>query len=92
MKFGLSAKTQQKVLAGYAKMVTYPIPGDNTFPSVGRKDYQRSLEEENKKYHIDFIRKYEHKKWWRQLKETLGEEYLENLRKQCYYMVAALRS
>lgn len=81
-------ETEQKVLANYAKMVTYPNPGNGTFPLSNRVSFYKRVEQDTFKYHSDFIRKYERKKWWRQLKETLGEEYLNELRKQCYYMVA----
>jgi hypothetical protein len=82
-------ETEKKVLSDYNKIVGYPNPGNHTFPTGGKDSVANRLSQQQYDYHFDFLLRSKRKDRWLSLRKELGEEYLENLRKQCYYMIAA---
>jgi hypothetical protein len=84
LPYGMKDETREKI---FASERVYRGPAPNTFPLTS--SFESTLTKENYEYHFAFLRKALRKDRWLKLKESLGKEYLEDLRKQCHYMIAA---
>jgi hypothetical protein len=87
----LSVSTQEKVLKRYRNKKQNLIPQGGTFPinGIGRTEPVERQRKKISAYHLDFVIRFKNKERWTELKKTLGEQYLNELRKQCCYKIAA---
>lgn len=84
----ISEETERKILAEYNQRQPKKMPASQSWPSLGKDTFQKVRKQDLYDQNFKFLIAAERKKRWLYFKKLLGEEYLNELRKQCYYMVA----